>query len=395
MRSTSCIPILLLIAVIAGCQQSNQKPSKEIATEHWNAARGGVLLSLARDQYQCGNFDKCHDTLVQALKFDPANAGLHLMSGKLAIEQGQLESAERELKLARDLDPKSAEADYLSGVIYQRWQKPQVAYECYTSASQKSPAELAYVLARTEMLVALDRSPEALAILEEKLVYFEHSAAIRDAVGEMLVQQGKYAEACSMIREASVLTPEDLNIREHLALALFYAKEYCEAAVVLPKLLQDPAYATRPDLQTTLAECQFQLGRWRDARDSYDAASRLEPSSPTIWLGLAKCAMQLNDTRRAELSLKKCTALDPTGAEPRILLGYLRLKQERYDEALVEFQKANSQDHGDTLSLCMIGFILEKQGRNDEALHYYGQALKLKPNDELATKLMAEVNVRE
>jgi tetratricopeptide (TPR) repeat protein len=387
-------PILLLAA--AGCAQTAAvKPAKETASEHWNQARAGVLLSLSQDQYKSGNFDKCRETLNDAMKFDPKSGPLRVMSGRLYIEQGQLEAAERELKMARDLDPRSAEADYLSGVIYQRWQKPDVAYECYTSACEKAPAELAFLLARSEMLVAMNRTPEALAMLEEKIVYFEHSATIRDAVGQMLIQQGKFPEACAMIKEASVLTPDDPTLREHLGLALFYDKEYRESAVVLTRLLQEPDYTSRPDLQTTLAECQFQLGHFKDARDCYEIATKLDPGSAGTWLGLAKCAMQMNDVRRTELSLKKCIAIDPGAAESRLLLGYLRLKQERYEDALAEFSKVSNDDHNDTLSLCMIGYILEKLGRNDEAIHYYGQALKIKPDDELATKLMAAVNVHE
>jgi Flp pilus assembly protein TadD len=37
--------------------------------------------------------------------------------------------------------------------------------------------------------------------------------------------------------------------------------------------------------------------------------------------------------------------------------------------------------------------VLEKMGRSDEAIRYYSTALKIKPNDELATSLLAKVQV--
>ena len=43
----------------------------------------------------------------------------------------------------------------------------------------------------------------------------------------------------------------------------------------------------------------------------------------------------------------------------------------------------------------MTGFVLEKMGRSNEAVRYYSQALKIKPNDELATSLLAKVQVDE
>ena len=55
------------------------------------------------------------------------------------------------------INPKDPEADYLSGVVNQRWQKTEVALAFYTAASDKDPGELAYIMARSEMLVAPNR----------------------------------------------------------------------------------------------------------------------------------------------------------------------------------------------------------------------------------------------
>ena len=176
------------------------------------------------------NFEKSRYTVDEALKLNPKDANLHILSAKLGIEQGELELAERELATARVLDPKNAEADYLSGVICQRWQKPDAAAEFYEIACEKNPAELAYVLARAEMLVAMDRRSDAITMLQEKCTYFEHSATIRDALGELLVQDGQHALAVETLQEASVLAADDLSIREHLAMACFVNNDYRDAA---------------------------------------------------------------------------------------------------------------------------------------------------------------------
>ena len=42
-----------------------------------------------------------------------------------------------------------------------------------------------------------------------------------------------------------------------------------------------------------------------------------------------------------------------------------------------------------------IGYVLEKQGKSEQAIKFYGEALKIKPGDELATRLMASVDARE
>src|SRR5689334_7824198 len=235
---TSCIGVLMrsklyislvLVAAMVGCASNNQKTQKEAAQRQWSSARASVLYSLAKDQYGTGNFDKARQTVDEALKMDPTNEPLHVLAAKLAIEQGQLESAEIDLKQAQTLNAKDAEADYLLGVVYQRWQKLDTALDCYTKASDKSPAELAYIMARAEMLVAMDRQKDALSLLQEKVVYFEHSPVIRDAVGQLLMQMHRTDEAVAMFRQASVLATDDQSIREHLALAQYANKQYSDA----------------------------------------------------------------------------------------------------------------------------------------------------------------------
>ena len=71
------------------------------------------------------------------------------------------------------------------------------------------------------------------------------------------------------------------------------------------------------------------------------------------------------------------------------------LRQNRLGEALPAFRKASALDQTDTVSLCMIGYALERLGKPEQAIPYYSKALKLKPNDEMATKFMATVNLNE
>jgi Flp pilus assembly protein TadD len=385
-----------VVIAIAGCQSSTTVAAKqptptEAATAEWNGARASVLGGLAEDQYKTGNFDKCRYTVDQALVLDAKNPNLHLLSAKLAIEQGQLELAERELSTARTLDPKSAEADYLSGVICQRWQKPEDAAQFYESACEKNPAELAYVLARAEMLVLMDRRLDAIALLQEKMTYFEHSATIRDAVGELLVQEGQTSQAVDILREASVLASDDLSIRNHLAMACFVNKDYREASDLFARLMRDPDYDGRADIHLAQAECLMQLDRLPDARTEFEAACRLDPSSTQGWLGVAKAALQAGDLRRCELAIDRARSIDPDSADGMLMLGYLRLKQQRYPQAMAAFRTASTLDRSDPVSLCMMGYVLEKTGRADQASPFFAKALRIDPNDELAMKLMASI----
>lgn len=390
------LPLALSLALFAGCQESAKpEDSKQKMSEQWKAARAGVQYSLAKQEYDAGDVESARKNVDQALTLNPKLTPALILSAKLSIEKGQLDRAEAALNQAREIDPKNPEPDYYSGVVFQRWQQPAKALEFYTHANEKVPNEPAYLLARAEMLVAVDKQAEALSLLQDKVTFFESSPAIRDAVGQLLQQKGKYAEAAVMFRQAVMLSPDDIALRERLALSLFYARQYTEAADNLGRLTQTDPYNRRGDLLAALGECQLQLDHPREARTSYEAAAQYTPAVAGNWLGLARAALKLNDQPRADLAVRKAMALAPDNPQAYLLAGYLRLRQNRLPEALAAFQRASQLDAGDTVGLCMLGYVQEKLGHPDQAMRLYGQALKLNPNDEFASKLMASLDLHE
>jgi len=394
MKRLMIITAAMLLA-IAGCSQDKKPTQKEQATKEWNTARAGVLAGLARDQYQAGNLDKSAQTTSEALKLDPKNLMLHLLKAKLAMEQGQLEGADKELKVVRELDPKNAEADYLAGIVYQRWQRSKEAFDFYASAAQKNPNELAYILAQSEMLVVMDRPSEALALLKSKANAFEHSAPLCDAMGQLLLQQGKLSDAVEALHQASILATDDDSIREHYIGALYRDAKYPEAAENISRLLRSDKYTARGDLLVMLGDCHTRMGKLHEAHGDFDHAVQINPKLSVAWMNLARLAIESNDLDRADKDLKKALQLEPAAPEAYMLLGYLNVRQNKMTDALTAFRKCAALDPKDSVSLSMIGYALEKMGRSSEAAKYYGKALKTDPRDDLAAKLMASVDLSE
>src|SRR3954468_10206929 len=116
------------------------------------------------------------------------------------------------------------------------------------------------------MLVVMGRQEEALTLLKDKVVYFEHSAAIRDAVGQLLVQRGEYREAVELLRQARILDNTDKSIQEHLALAQYFAGQSRDAAEGLKVLMKEAPYSERGDLFLALGHCQMEIGQVHEAR---------------------------------------------------------------------------------------------------------------------------------
>ncbi len=394
MRRTLAIAVIAL-SCLAGCSQTKPPDNKKAAAAQWNGARAAVLHSLASDQFKTGNYDKARQTVVEALKMSPQNAELWILSAKLNIEQSQLEVAQQDLGRAMEFAPEKAEPYYLRGVINQRWQKLDQASADYQFASEKAPAELAYVLARAETLVAMDRSKEALGLLQEKMPYFENNPVIRDAAGQLLMQQQRYSDAVDTFRQAAMLATDDLGLKERLAKALLFNNQHREAAELLNRLTRDDRNIGRADLYVMLGEACMQSDRPSEARGAFETATQINPSNAQAWQGIGKVALNANDLRRAELAIRKSVALDPADAQSQLLLGYMRMKQAKLNEAMVAFRKASALDQGDAVALCMTGYVLEQLGEQQQAMDLYAKALKLRPGDELATKLLANVGLND
>ena len=92
---------------------------------------------------------------------------------------------------------------------------------------------------------------------------------------------------------------------------------------------------------------------------------------------------------------RRAISIDAGCGEAHLMLGYVQLREDHLADALASFRKACALDAKDTVGLCMTGYVLEKTGRRELAVRYYAQALKIKPGDELATKLMASVDLHE
>lgn len=377
---------------VAGCaNQPSSQTQKAQAAQEWNDARASVLESLAADQYRGGNLDKCQETLDQALRLAPQKPELHLLAAKLAIEQGNLEAAEAQVVLARRLDPRNAEADYLDGIVLQRWQEPQKALDAYAAAVRKAPREISYLLAEAEMLVALDKTAEALSLLQSKAAVFEHSAVIRDEMGQLLLEQKQTAQAVAVLRQASMLAADDSTIREHLAFALYTDRQYVEAAGVFERLLKDPDYANRADLQGAIGQCEAQDHRFTEARTRFEAATRLDGSCSGYWLGLARVTLSLGDLTDAQSAVEKAISLDADSSESQCLLGYIQLKQKRLPQSLTAFRAAATLDATDSVSVCMQGYVLQQMGCTADAHACYARALEADPNDKLAARLLSQI----
>ncbi|MEI8197779.1 MAG: tetratricopeptide repeat protein, partial [Phycisphaerae bacterium] len=312
-----------------------------------------------------------------------------VLAAKIEIENVGLQLAADHLKSAIQIDANFVEAYYLQGVVYQRWQNNQAAHDYYKLAWDKKPNEALYLLALVEMKIALNQQDEARQLLEEKLVYFEQTAAVRAALARLYALAGDHAQAVTFYRAAALLSPEDLTLRQNFAEELYFAGRYSECLPILEELSKNPAAEDRASVRTILGKTYIALHRARDARSIFAEITRDNPNDNLAWLELGRATLQLDDYLQATGVALRVLKTEPRNLDALILLALCQQKQKQWEGARATLAKAHDVAPENPTVLCLMGVTAQSLGQKDQAADYYAEALKRKPSDPWAQELLA------
>lgn len=385
-------------ALNSGCETGTSKEWRKQAETRFSSHRANIHYSLAQQGFDSGDLAKAEQEIMQALETLPEEPRYHVFAARILMERGQLERSysllenavklehERQLKLNPDAteeakSPTLADAYYNIGVVRQRWQRYDEALEAYQRCYFHEPDRPRGLLAAAEMLVKLGRIDEAVSSLEEKLIYFENSPAIRMALGRIHMLRNDHGEALRIYREAALLSNQDPRVLESLAMAEFAAEEYGEAIYHLQILLDTEGYKDRTDLRVTLADCYLITGEPLEARTRFMELSKENPNDVTIWVKLGQAAWMVGDRVRAAEASRRITNLSPNRHEGYMLRGMIELDAGRLPTALRQFDHAANLAPDNHMPWLMRGMTLEQMGDRAGAIESYQRAAEAAPND--------------
>jgi tetratricopeptide (TPR) repeat protein len=409
---TSMIVAAIAAVAVAGCSFTDEEHDKFIAAQKaiFERQKLDILYQVAEQQYKVGDLEKCRESLKPALAASTPHAPIHILAARVELEGGSLELAAKELKTAVTIDPAKAEPLYLLGVVYQRWQKYDTAADYYQQACEKSPSEALYVLAVAEMQITVGQLDKARQLLEDKAGVFEQSAAIRVALARIAELQHDPQAAARHYRDASLLQPEDKNLRWTYAQALYETGKFNDAARILEDLRRDPpappkaasakddperlaadkavALSVKVSLLKTLGECYVSLKRPMDARDCFQEIITDQPNNVSAYLSLAKAALMTDDLSTTAAAAQKALRYDPENVQAMILQAAVLQKQQKWSESLDTLDKAQRAAPQDGTVLCMRGISQAQLGQKEAATSSFQKALAINPSDPWANELL-------
>ena len=388
--------LVAAITLIPACS-SNQTKSKghikavNAANKRWKEARSTLVLQSAQRFFEAGDLDQSEKALMEALSVDPSNPLLHLLAGRIALERNQLERAHSRLATAIELDPILPASYYFQGIVLQRWHRFEEAYDRYKRAYELEADNLVYLLANVEMLVALDRTPEAYDLANANVTYFDTSTGIRMAAGRIAIMLGETDAALRHFDEASMLQPDDLQIKEEVARLKIRIGRDRAAIRDLEVLTGHADMSDRLDLVVELASAYRRTGRLVEAKRLFMQLSRKEPRNPKHWIELGEIAWSQDDISGSLLAGSRAMALAPDQPEGYLLAGLVWQKRGAHDKAVQLFDRAAQVAPSNAEALILRGISLQKSGNTAAAADAYSEALRRQPTDARARQLLAAV----
>lgn len=132
--------------------------------------------------------------------------------------------------------------------------------------------------------------------------------AMLEAAGTAAIHVGAYPRACTLLRRAATLAPDDVWPRIYLARALHLGGRVHDAEAVARAAL---AIASESDAHLVLGHILIDLGRFHEAIASLESAARHTKQRPVVYAYHALALARLGEWKGAVEQAELGSALDP------------------------------------------------------------------------------------
>jgi Flp pilus assembly protein TadD len=305
----------------------------------------GALSDLRR-------YSELRVTLNEMRRITPDSPILAREFGWLALREGKLADAERELRRARSEDP--ADGRTLLGLVrvLVAQKRMPAALEEISRARAKEPARPDYRLLEGEVLLAMGKTKESRALFAGLVGDFPRFAEPRVQLSHIAWSEGDTGLSLKLLAEAKSLDGGD------------------------PGILR--VYGNRLDA----------LGRFTESVAVYRDAMKLEPANPIVWNNLAYAlAASGQSLDEAEQLARKSVGV--IQGQPGVLdtLGFVLLQRGQTAEAVKLFSGLAARHGANPVYRYHYGLALKKSGDAAAARRQFTQALALSPAPALEREL--------
>ena len=296
-----------------------------------------VLVQLGFAQLALDNNVAARQAFEQALAMAPAYEDARFGLAQIAFRSGNLAEARKLTETVLDAQPDNAEAKQLLASIEAAENAKQVdpsatqadAARQPVAPAEPRPSRLETTLGQARKMREQGRFAEAESLYRDALKLSPGNSDVLVALGLVAGFQQKFDEAERFFRDALERAPNYVDARLGLVRLSLWRGDLAGA-----RTLVDEVAAENPDnseVQILAARLSLQEGEARDAEEQFLAILQREPKNSEALVGLGDAQRARGDDRAARISYGKALALDPASTDIRQRLAEPPPKRWRID----------------------------------------------------------------
>jgi tetratricopeptide (TPR) repeat protein len=291
----------------------------------------------------------------------------------LALRSGRAATAERQLRAIQAAAPGDVNSLRLLGVALLDQAKIPAAIEALEGAVSGAPN---FWPAHTDLARAYraaGRLKEAREELRRVVAAEPALATAWLAYGDLLVDLEKYPDARVAYDRAQLSDPHRTRIEQ--ATAAMLAENRTSAEAIFREILKvDPSHV---GALCGLAAISLTVSRGKDALRLLQHALKQSAHLPLAWRGLSQTFVDLGRLPEAEAAVRRLLKIEPENAKNWVLLGTVCTRLMRQADALPAFEEAIRLNPGEVRLTLSIGHIHKTLGNRRESEAAYKECLRL------------------
>jgi len=292
-----------------------------------------------------------------------------------ALRMGQAETAERQLRAIQEVAPGDVNSLRLLGVALLAQDKVPAAVEALERAVAAAPN---FWHARTDLARAYRQAGRLEAAREELRRVVAAAPALEAAwlaYGDVLVDLEKYPDARVAYERARLADPQRRRIEE--ATAALVAEDRKRAEAIFREILKEDA--SHVAALCGLAAISLTASRGHDALRLLNHALRQSAHLPLAWRGLCQTLLDLGRLTEAEQAVRRLLKIEAENPKNWVLLGTVLTRLMRQADAVPVFEEAVRLNPGEVRLRLSIGHLHKTLGRRRECEAAYKSCLELDP----------------
>lgn len=384
------LAVTVALWTASGCRTSTPPPSSVDIPETMPAlSPEEIARSSALALYSQGLIDEYNDDFAgalsnfqQAVALDPDNEELNLRVAIGLLQQKKLDEALALVESFAANHPDAEKAQLFLTLVYRASEQYDKVERIYRQMIKKSPSKPDIYLELASLYIKQGNDAAAVKLLEQAIskvdnpldmlrvlggIYVKQSTDVtkgkepqrsRDAairtfervlksetndvstlfqLGILHIQSQQIEEALDCYGRIEKLNPDNLQVRQRLAMSFADAGSKDKAIVLLQDMIQKEP--NNPRIYYYLGELYSEKGDTTNALLNFSLAATNAPSDPAPFI--KKAILQVEDSpEAAKQSLAE--GLERLPGDPRLteMLGYVFFSQKKYDKAIEHFAQA-------------------------------------------------------